>query len=1143
MGKRRLLLILFFLALNHLIDWGPFNLFVTFAQSTSVTATITDPTGLPYTGASMRVGLVFAGTPVSNPTVTISTLSQCQANGFGFAPCQVPFAPTNGPFTLDSTGSIPGGGITLQDNNLVTPSGTQWQFSVSIAPGILPPAGFGPQFCSATITITGAAQNITPSFTCPLLARPVTPSGVGTPGQTITNNGGVLASTPCQTYTTNATGPVNVNCDWHPKINPYVDIVSFGARAVNPNVVPQIPGITANCTATQFTCSISSATTFQNGDGVVIFGAGAPQSMTTPAAPTVTPSASLAGTCTGCPNTPSASGATTYNYKIVARDIGGGLTAISPVGSTTTGQVALGRITFNITSMSRSGQTVTVTTATAHPLLVGCSIATCGEVYISTANALSDVTFDGWFSVSSAVNNTTFTFLGPPSTLVEASSSATGGQANFYLLNKVTFAQTTGAEQYLLCSDRQSSGTFVPVGISNPSTVGNADLEIDDYGSPYQPDNWVFPDIYAGACASAVATSDSLVTTIINGAGSTNLTLANAVGTTVSGATIEFTDGPAIIAAANTIVTSGYGSLTIPADNTGNQFVVNNWTTLPAGVAISQIGPLFLNDTLEVPPGGNGGAKYRGDAFPQFGRNLPVACWSSNPGISVNKAHPGLLFSGAQFAMALSNIQVTGVPVNGTLGVLVEGGFNQRVTDACFGTGTGSNDLLSQAIQFRGNVSQGNTNVAMNFVGFSPGGGADGASHAPTSFFRPVASEGNVDMQHIYSVHRGVIYAGTGAFHLGVSGIAYINGGGTPLLTTFGDSSEILVGSTELDTIAHPAIASLGGSPTIVLLGGVGTTGSGVNYVSGNYSSLTNLGPSTAAIPATWANSISNVTNNGIGSNGQQFNVNAILGDTSSLFTRTTPLAAPSCSVSAGGSVAVATWFFRVVPIWQNGGSGTQSLPSASVTTTPGNQTITCNWTTQTGNPQGYIVAENNTGNANGPYQGAQFAPTGCGGANVLTATWTNGNVCGSVLSGVPTGGPTTLESGLSGIVAPLLQAPNTVGNGVPCTIGELALSAGWQSTGSASVSAPSGTGQTCSWTITTGTTTAANPTITDTLTNPLPNALVVCEMNIHGGTHTAAAGEGFQQTTLSATAPVFTFNGTPTAGNTTYFVTRRCGP
>lgn len=111
------------------------------------------------------------------------------------------------------------------------------------------------------------------------------------------------------------------------------------------------------------------------------------------------------------------------------------------------------------------------------------------------------------------------------------------------------------------------------------------------------------------------------------------------------------------------------------------------------------------------------------------------------------------------------------------------------------------------------------------------------------------------------------------------------------------------------------------------------------------------------------------------------------------------------------------------------------------------------------------------------------------------------------------------------------------------CTNGELALSAGWQSTGAATVTAVAGNGQTCSWTITTGTTTAASPTVTDTLTNVLPAATTVCDMTIHGGTHTVLLGEGFGPGTLSATAPIFTFIGTPTAGGTTYFVTRRCGP
>jgi hypothetical protein len=111
---------------------------------------------------------------------------------------------------------------------------------------------------------------------------------------------------------------------------------------------------------------------------------------------------------------------------------------------------------------------------------------------------------------------------------------------------------------------------------------------------------------------------------------------------------------------------------------------------------------------------------------------------------------------------------------------------------------------------------------------------------------------------------------------------------------------------------------------------------------------------------------------------------------------------------------------------------------------------------------------------------------------------------------------------------------------GAACTNGELALSAGWQSTGSATVTAVTGISQTCEWTITTGTTTAANPTVTDTLVQALPVGTIVCEMTMHGGT---AATILLDQTTLSATAPVFTAQGTPTAGGATLRLVRRCGP
>lgn len=118
------------------------------------------------------------------------------------------------------------------------------------------------------------------------------------------------------------------------------------------------------------------------------------------------------------------------------------------------------------------------------------------------------------------------------------------------------------------------------------------------------------------------------------------------------------------------------------------------------------------------------------------------------------------------------------------------------------------------------------------------------------------------------------------------------------------------------------------------------------------------------------------------------------------------------------------------------------------------------------------------------------------------------------------------------------LQQQTIADQGNPCTNGEISHSAGWGT--SASITGVVGTGQTCEWTITANATgIAANPTITDTLTNALPSASTVCEMRMAGGTGTATL---IDQTTLSASAPVFTFGGTPVAGST-YKIVRRCGP
>ncbi len=128
--------------------------------------------------------------------------------------------------------------------------------------------------------------------------------------------------------------------------NPVIDARAYGVRGVVSNATPAIPGITASITGTSATLSTSTCSSqtgsvcFVNGDGIVIYGAGPTNTMTTPAAPTVTPSLT-AGLTGSLLDVASPGGSTTYSYKITACDLLRGCTAASAVG---TRQVGLPRL-------------------------------------------------------------------------------------------------------------------------------------------------------------------------------------------------------------------------------------------------------------------------------------------------------------------------------------------------------------------------------------------------------------------------------------------------------------------------------------------------------------------------------------------------------------------------------------------------------------------------------------------------------------------------------------------------------------------------------------------------------------------------------------------------------------------------------
>lgn len=103
-----------------------------FAQFTTVTATVTDPNGIPYAGAVMNAVLV-------------------PSTGGGYTLGGQPYSGRIGPVTLDSSGSFT---VNFGDVTLISPGSPQWQITIdSAAATIGPSLGTGPQ--SFTYTSTG----------------------------------------------------------------------------------------------------------------------------------------------------------------------------------------------------------------------------------------------------------------------------------------------------------------------------------------------------------------------------------------------------------------------------------------------------------------------------------------------------------------------------------------------------------------------------------------------------------------------------------------------------------------------------------------------------------------------------------------------------------------------------------------------------------------------------------------------------------------------------------------------------------------------------------------------------------------------------------------------------------------------------
>jgi hypothetical protein len=156
---------------------------------TNVTATVKDPLGIPYANGKYTIQLVPAGGAAS-------------VNG----------AQIGGSFngSTDANGSF---NVSLWPNASITtnpPGSSQWQFTVCVSPGVLPPLGIGGACTPPTsVTISGASQSL--SSTLSAVAPQLTTISLGGSGVTsvtgsapIVSSGGATPAISCPTCNTSS---------------------------------------------------------------------------------------------------------------------------------------------------------------------------------------------------------------------------------------------------------------------------------------------------------------------------------------------------------------------------------------------------------------------------------------------------------------------------------------------------------------------------------------------------------------------------------------------------------------------------------------------------------------------------------------------------------------------------------------------------------------------------------------------------------------------------------------------------------------------------------------------------------------------------------------------------------------------------
>lgn len=496
--------------------------------------------------------------------------------------------------------------------------------------------------------------------------------------------------------------------------SPWIDAAAYGAKGRS-----SFLQTTATTSVGTPNVTLAAAEDFVNGDGLVIFKAGADTTQATPAAPT----AASWGV----------KGSKTVQYQCVGVDGMGGLTAASPVGSVVDAADTFENKTVVISSISRSSGTVTVNFATPINAAASQQIVidhvtgdtSFNGVYpIATAPTTSQITYactgsDGSGTVSgvtigrllnsftiiaiSRVGNTvtvttnanhtfaagiyyrptivTIQFVDPPEFNGQwVIDTASGNQLTFTMGNTGALTGTVVAQgptastatayeynlvtcpaldpatvQYYIYGD-DGTGTVVLIG----KTL-RGQKTFMDWG-PFLRNSTALgfhPPAYVPTTPPVSAQKQLYAGIIGSGGGTTSLVMTTNVPATVAGAAALHDEGQAIQAAV-TAAYSGGGSIGGVLISPGGAYVINSPITIPVWVNVEVGAKLQVNETI-VLMGGNGLYASRtasGMVSPQFGhQNYVTIEGYANPLID---AHVACTLDGINFSSGLQANYVDG---------------------------------------------------------------------------------------------------------------------------------------------------------------------------------------------------------------------------------------------------------------------------------------------------------------------------------------------------------------------------------------------------------------------------------------------------------------------------------------------------